>query len=126
MRKITFSVLSFLLIIALTGCGGSGFSHGQIKRVLEAEGLQVKYTDNMEENHYEYKINEKAILIVRVLDNAKEVEKAKEDLERNAKEKQYEVETFGVKHLLLAYYPPEEKDIELENKIRTAISKIEK
>lgn len=126
MRKLTFSVLSFFLIIALTGCGGSGFSHEQIKRVLEAEGLQVKYTDNMEENHYEYKINEKAILMVMVLDNAKEVEKAKEDLERNAKEKQYEVETFEVKHLLLAYYPPEEKDIELENKIRTAISKIEK
>jgi uncharacterized protein HemX len=126
MRKIIFNVMSFFLIIALTGCGGGGFGHGQVKQVLEAEGLQVEYTDNVGENHFEFEINEKALLKVSVLDNAKEVRKAKEDLEQNAKEKQYEVETFEVKNLFLAYYPPKDKDVELENKIRTAISKIEK
>jgi hypothetical protein len=42
------------------------------------------------------------------------------------RDKQYEVETFEVENLLLAYYPPKDKDEELDNKIRNAIFKMKK
>ncbi|XEC94469.1 hypothetical protein AB6A23_24665 [Paenibacillus tarimensis] len=125
MRKtLIYTILTFLVVV-LTACGGGGFGHGQIMQVLEAEGLEVKYTDNMAEDFFEIEINGRARLKVSVLKNASEVKENRKSLEQNAREKQYEVQIFEVEHLLLAYYPPKNRDEELEKKVRNAITNLE-
>ncbi|MGM0884080.1 MAG: hypothetical protein ACQEXQ_23970 [Bacillota bacterium] len=124
-KTLIYTLLTFL-VVTLTACGGGGFDHGHIKQVLEGEGLEVNYTDNMAEDFFEYEINGKAHLKVSVLKSTSEVKENRKSLEQNAHEKQYEVQIFEVEHLLLAYYPPEDKDKELEKRIRNAITKLKK
>jgi hypothetical protein len=122
-KSLKYIVLS-LLVVALTACSAGGIGYQEIKQALEIEGLEVQYTDDMSEDFYGYEINGKAILNVSVEKNSLEMKESKESLEQNAREKQYEIRTFGVGNLLFGYYPPEEPDQDLENKVRNAIENL--
>lgn len=124
MKKTLSFIFLLLMIFALAACGDISSDH--IAKALRDEGLQVTYSDGMEENYGDFLINEKVRLTVSVKKNASEVKKAKEALEQNARDKNYEIQTFEVKNLLVVYYPSKDKDSELEKRIHNAISNIAK
>lgn len=123
-KSLKYIVLS-LLLLALAACSKS-IGYQEVKQAMEKEGLKVEYGDAMEEKYFEYEINGKATLHVSVLRNESDVKQSKESLEQNAREKKTELRTFEVENLLFAYYPPKDKDEDLEKKVRNAIENLKK
>lgn len=108
--------------MSLSACG---IGHKDVKQALEVEGLQTEYTDNVGDGSYELYIAEAdSKLIIHIMDSRSEVREFKKSLLKNAKDKNDLVKTFEAKNLLLAYYPLENENREVEKKIHNAILKL--
>jgi preprotein translocase subunit SecF len=122
MSKIFVSSIVTLLIMGLSACS---VGHSDVKKALENEGLKTEYTENVGEGSYELYIAEAdSKLMINIMDNRSEVRELKKSLLENSKAKNYQVETFEAKNLLLVYYPSENRNKEVERKIRNAILKL--
>ncbi|OXM14375.1 hypothetical protein [Paenibacillus herberti] len=122
MKKSMSFIICICLLLALTACGNK-ITAKEVGDLLKSEGLEVFYGDQMNEEYYDYTLNEKVKFLLFFEKDAEGAKKTQEQY----KDSKYNTFIVNNNNVILYYYQNKnvKADPNLEAKIANFIVKFD-